>query len=496
MKEKEIVRRTQVVHAKRIGPTLTPDRSRVLMRPFFPVKKEIAIRIVNQVMTLSDVDVTNLLKQVLGEFEDRHQNVEQIFKNRFNQVQKFILGLENITSERQTLIGSYFSHEYSPESAALFNPSIVLHPDQAGLPVGSIRFILSLRATGEGHISSITFRTGNISAQHRVTLTSSVPLIVEPRPIINLVYEKQLFTRKLQEAGLHNSFCRKVLGQLPEEFILDDLRRALEVERKKIDSFDTDIDRAAHGILLLAESNFEVEFDPKSQTSQRVLFPSVPSQSNGIEDARFVRFCEDDNTNTYYATYTAYDGKITLPQMLETKDFVHFKFLTLNGPAVQNKGMALFPKKINGRYAMLSRQDDENILLMYSDNIHFWQTPTLLLRPVEPWEFVKIGTCGSPIETDEGWLVLSHGVGAMRKYCLGAFLLDLNDPSRVIGRLREPLLVPNESEREGYVPNVVYTCGAILHGTELIIPYAMSDYGTSFASVHLFDLLAAMKDSL
>jgi predicted GH43/DUF377 family glycosyl hydrolase len=485
-------KKIKTVHAKRIGPTLTPDRSRVLMRPFFPVKKEIARRIVLQVMSLSDIEVSDLLKQVLGEFENRHEHVELIFNNRYLQVQRFIGSLEDISVERQTLIGSYFSHEYSPESAALFNPSIVLHPDQTGLPSGSIRFILSLRATGEGHISSITFRTGNVNAKHRVTLTPSVPFVVEPKPITNLVYEKGLFTRKLQEAGLHNSFCKQVLEQLQEKFILDDLRRVLEEESRKMGSFDVITDRAAHGILLLAESNFEVEFNVNSQTSQRVLFPSVPSQSNGIEDARFVRFEEDDHSYTYYATYTAYDGKITLPQMLETKDFVHFKFLTLNGPAVQNKGMALFPKKINGAYAMLSRQDDENILLMYSDNIHFWQTPTLLLKPKEPWEFVKIGTCGSPIETDAGWLVLSHGVGPMRRYCLGAFLLDLKDPSRVIGRLREPLLVPNEAEREGYVPNVVYTCGAVLHGHELIIPYAMSDYGTSFASVGLDDLLDAM----
>ncbi|MBK8395875.1 MAG: glycoside hydrolase family 130 protein [Leptospiraceae bacterium] len=482
----------ETVHAKRIGPTLTPDRSRVLMRPFFPVKKEIARRIVSQVMTLTDLEVTDLLTQVLGEFEDRHEHVELIFKNRYLQVHKFIGDLEDTSVERQTLIGSYFSHEYSPESAALFNPSIVLHPDQTGLPSGSIRFILSLRATGEGHISSITFRTGNINAKHRVTLTPSVPFVVEPKPITNLVYEKGLFARKLKEAGLTNYFCGQVLEQLDEKFILDDLRTVLEKESKKMGSFDVIIDRAAHGILLLAESNFEVEFNINSQTSQRVLFPSVPSQSNGIEDARFVRFEEEDHSFTYYATYTAYDGKITLPQMLETKDFVHFKFLTLNGPAVQNKGMALFPKRINGAYAMLSRQDDENILLMYSDNIHFWQTPTLLLKPKEPWEFVKIGTCGSPIETDAGWLVLSHGVGPMRRYCLGAFLLDLKDPSRVIGRLREPLLVPNEAEREGYVPNVVYTCGSILHGKELIIPYAMSDYGTSFASVGLEELLAAM----
>lgn len=256
---------------------------------------------------------------------------------------------------------------------------------------------------------------------------------------------------------------------------------------------DAMADSAANGMMLLAESNYEVHFNTSSHVSQRILFPSAPSQSNGIEDARFVRFKDDDGSYTYYATYTAYDGRITLPQMLETKDFIHFKFITLNGPAVQNKGMALFPRKINGQYAMLSRQDDENILIMYSDNIHFWETTKAILKPAYPWEFIKIGTCGSPIETKAGWLVLSHGVGAMRKYCIGAFLLDLKDPSRVIGRLHEPLIAPNESEREGYVPNVVYTCGSMLHDKELIIPYAMSDYATSFATVSLSTLLNAMK---
>jgi len=291
---------------------------------------------------------------------------------------------------------------------------------------------------------------------------------------------------------VENDFCRRVLDKLHEDFTLKELRRVLAASGLTATS-DATASHAARGILLLAESNYEVNFAADSRPSQRVLFPSAPSQSNGIEDARFVRFQKDDGSFTYYATYSAYDGKIALPQLLETPDFLHFKFNTLNGPAVQNKGMALFPRKINGQYAMLSRQDDENVLLMFSDNVHFWQTPKVLLKPAEPWEFCKIGNCGSPIETEAGWLVLSHGVAAMRKYCIGAFLLDLNDPLRVIGRLREPLLSPNESEREGYVPNVVYTCGALLHGRELIIPYAMSDYAASFAAVPVDHLIAAMQ---
>lgn len=481
------------IHAKRIGPTLIPDRSRVLMRPFYPSSDDIARRIAARVLALSEEDVSRLLSQVLGEFEDRHEQMENIFRNRFEHVRRYLGEAWDASTERQALIGAHFTHEYSPESAALFNPSIVPHPDQTGLHKGALRFILSLRATGEGHISSITFRTGIVSAQNRITLTPPVPFVTEPERVPNAAYEKALFCRKLQEAGVQNDFCQRVLDQLPEVFMLDDLHRVLTAELRQTDTADATADRAVRGILLLAESNYEVNFAPGIRITQRVLFPSTASQRNGIEDARFVRFHNDDGSFTYYATYTAYDGKITLPQLLETPDFLHFKFSTLNGPAVQNKGMALFPRKINGRYAMISRQDDENILLMFSDNIHFWQAPKVLLSPAQPWEFIKMGNCGSPIETEAGWLVLSHGVGAMRKYCLGAFLLDLNDPMRVLGRLREPLLAPNEAEREGYVPNVVYTCGALLHGRELIIPYAMSDSATSFATVPLDELLAAME---
>ncbi len=481
------------IHAKRIGPTLVPDRSRVLMRPFRPTTDDISRRIVARVMALPEEEVVRLVSQVLGEFSNRHERVEDIFRKRFEQINIYLEPVARPSPERQMLIGAYFTNEYSPESAALFNPSIVPHPDQSGLPRGALRFILSLRATGEGHISSITFRMGTVSAQHRITLTPPVPFAAEPERVPNAAYDKGLFAHKLEEAGVQNDFCRRVLDQLRDDFTLKELHAVLLASGLTSETSDATAIRAARGILLLAESNYEVNFAPDSRVSQRVLFPSAPSQSNGIEDARFVRFQKDGGDFTYYATYTAYDGKIILPQLLETPDFVHFKFSTLNGPAVQNKGMALFPRKINGQYVMLSRQDDENILLMFSDNIHFWQTPRLLLPPAQPWEFVKIGNCGSPIETEAGWLVLSHGVGAMRKYCLGAFLLDLNDPMRVIGRLREPLLSPNETEREGYVPNVVYTCGALLQGRELIVPYAMSDSATSFATVALDELLAAME---
>ncbi|HEX3729061.1 MAG TPA: glycoside hydrolase family 130 protein [Opitutaceae bacterium] len=482
------------LHVKRIGPTLRPDHSRVLMRPFRPTTDDIARAVAGRVLGLPEVEVGRLLREVLAEFGNRHQAVQEFFQRRFRYIRDSLAAdWPELSVQRRALIGAYFTHEYSPESAALFNPSIVPHPDQSEVPEGALRFILSLRATGEGHISSITFRVGVISAQHRVSLQPPVAFAVEPERVPNAVYETPLFARKLDEAGVRNTFARAVLEQLGTTFTADQLHQTLERERASTAESPAVADRAARGMLLLAESNYEVRFDPAQPVSQRVIFPSSPSQSNGIEDARFVRFVDDDGQATYYATYTAYDGKIILPQLLETADFVHFRFITLNGPAAQNKGMALFPRRIGGRYVMLSRQDDENILLMFSDNLHFWEAPQVLLTPAQPWEYIKIGNCGSPIETEAGWLVLSHGVGAMRKYCLGAFLLDLEDPTRVIGRLRQPLLSANEAEREGYVPNVIYTCGAILHRGEVIIPYAMSDSATSFASVPLDDLLRAME---
>ena len=286
---------------------------------------------------------------------------------------------------------------------------------------------------------------------------------------------------------------RQVLQQLGDNFTLRELRDRLGLTEKELNARDQETESVARKILTLAQSNYEVQFEPGSRVSERVLFPTTPSQSNGIEDARFVAFQNDDGSHTYYATYTAYDGRLILPQFIETPDFLHFKFVTLNGPAVQNKGMALFPRKINGQYAMLGRQDYENIYIMFSDHLHFWHSTQLLLKPASPWEFIQMGNCGSPIETDAGWLVISHGVGPMRKYCIGAFLLDRDDPTKVLGRLREPLIKPDGGEREGYVPNVVYSCGSLIHQGLLVIPYAMSDYATTFATVPVAEVLAAME---
>ena len=400
---------------------------------------------------------------------------------------------QRLSEERELLLGGYFTHEFSLEAAALFNPSIVPHPDQSGLPPGSLRFILSLRATAEGHISSITFRTGLLDANNNITIDAPTRYSLEPMQVPNASYEKRLFERKLQELGLVGDFNRQVLNGLGDTFTLEELRTSVSLAVKQLRVPDQETRSVARETLMLAQSNYEVQFAPDSCLSERVLFPATPSQSNGIEDARFVLFQNEDGTRTYYATYTAYDGKMILPQFLETSDFLHFKFITLNGPAVENKGMALFPRKINGLYAMLGRQDAENIYVMFSDHLHFWHSMQLVLEPSFPWEFIQLGNCGSPIETEAGWLVISHGVGPMRKYCIGAFLLDRDDPTKVIGRLPEPLIKPNKNEREGYVPNVVYSCGSLLHGRQLIIPYGMSDYATTFATLPLDEVLAAME---
>lgn len=482
-------------HVKRTATILKPDQSRVLLRPFTPGNRQRIGGIIARIMSLPEDRVGPMLDEVGAEFSPRHQQISKLFRERFEEVCELLSLDEEVSEQRQLLIGSYFLAEYSLESAALFNPSIVPHPDQSDLSPGALRFILSLRATGEGHISSLTFRTGVLHADHRIEILPAAGFLTEPHQIPNPLYEKALFERKLFELGLSNDFTRRVMNRLGETFPLEALRTSVkEVKQSRLaDGMGQEHKNAARGIWMLARSNFEVQFQPEQQLSERILFPATPAQRNGIEDARLVCFQNDDGTHVYYATFTAFDGEVVLPELVETLDFLRFRFITLNGPAAQNKGMAIFPRKINGLYAMLSRQDNENMYLMFSDNIHFWHEYKLLLKPTFPWELVQLGNCGSPIETEAGWLVLSHGVGPLRKYCIGAFLLDRDDPSRVIGRLREPLLKPNQSEREGYVPNVVYTCGALLHNGELIIPYGLADHATGFATVPLDEVLAAMR---
>ncbi len=369
------------------------------------------------------------MHEVLENFEGRHRNLLDIFEKRAAEMEDALEPHAQLNKTQRGLIGAYFLNEYSFEASALFNPSIVRHPDQTGAPEDGCRFILSLRAVGEGHVSSLTFRSGTIAADGSVS--------VDP-------------TARLASVPMVSSRAAMTNG--------DDV---------------------------------EVIFGPDEELSERVIFPITEAQSNGIEDARFVEF-NDNGQRTFYATYTAYSGRAIRSELLATKDFQSFRMTPLGGSASRNKGMALFPRKIDGRYAMISRQDNENLYLIYSDDLYAWEGGRSILQPMYPWEFVQIGNCGSPIELDDCWLLLIHGVGPIRKYSIGAVLLDKQDPSKVLARSREPLVRPEPTQREGYVPNVVYTCGAMRHRDRIILPYAVSDSFSNFATITIAGLRQAV----
>jgi predicted GH43/DUF377 family glycosyl hydrolase len=429
---------TQSVFFNRQALHLRPDPARVVVRPFKPATeprdlnptdKTRANHIVDRVMALDAASVAALLSEVLENFFGRHRNLLETFESRADEMEAAFAGHPTFTQDQRRLIGAYFLHEYSFEAAALFNPSIVSHPDQSGVAQGARRFILSLRAVGEGHVSSLTFRSGLVAADGNVSVDPPARLASMPKV------------------------------RTPSA---EDLERV------------------------------ELNFNPDEDISERVIFPVLPSQSNGIEDARFVEF-DDRGTKTFYATYTAYTGRSIRSEMIETRDFARFRMTPLRGDAARNKGMALFPRKIAGKYAMIARQDNENLYLIYSDDLYCWNGGEAILKPKFPWEFVQIGNCGSPIELDEGWLLLTHGVGPVRRYAIGAVLLDKENPSKILARSREPLVRPEPSDREGYVPNVVYTCGALRHKERVILPYAVSDTFCTVATMKTAALLESLQ---
>jgi predicted GH43/DUF377 family glycosyl hydrolase len=431
---------SQATFLNRQALYLRPDPARVIVRPFKPATeprdlnptdKTRANHIVDRVLALNPEAVASQLADVLENFDGRHRNLLETFEARADVMEQALAAHGTFSNVQRQLIGAYFLNEYSFEASALFNPSIVPHPDQSDAPKGGLRFVLSLRAVGEGHVSSLTFRAGTIAADGSLSVDPTARLASSPR------------------------ISRRVPGP------------------------DGD--------------HIELTFNPEEELSERVIFPVTDSQSNGIEDARFVDF-SNGGRKLYYATYTAYNGRAIRSELIETTDFLSFRMSPLKGAASQNKGMALFPRKIGGKYAMIARQDNENLYLIYSDDLHTWEGGQAILKPEFPWEFVQIGNCGSPIELDEGWLLLTHGVGPVRKYSIGAALLDKNDPSRVLARSREPLLRPRPSEREGYVPNVVYTCGAMRHNDQIILPYAVSDTFANFATIKISTLLNAMQN--
>ncbi len=482
----------QKLKVKRTATQIAGDTSRVITRPHIPESTYRISRIIQRIVDLPEPAAENLLSQIMTDFSGRHENIGTIFERHINNVKDCFPRDVTQSDVKRALIGAYFTMEYAVESAALFNPSIIPHPDQSHLKKGSLRFVMSLRATGEGHVSSIVFRSGVLDRNNKFLLDPISDFVETPDLQPDPVYKRNVFQRKLNEMGAIHEISAHILDRMSEDFTYRELLDKIAVLRAEPLFSEEHQNRTFEVMRWLADSNYEVSFHADHRISERVIFPVSKNESRGIEDARFVQFFDDNQEFTYYATYTAYNGFTILPQLIETKDFIKFKVITLNGKAVQNKGMALFPRKIAGRYVMLSRQDGENNHIMFSDNIHFWQKTQIIQEPEYPWEFIQIGNCGSPLETDKGWIVLTHGVGPMRKYCIGAMLLDLENPAKVIARLEEPLIAPREEDREGYVPNVVYTCGAIFHGGVLVIPYGMSDIKTGIATVDVSELIECM----
>jgi predicted GH43/DUF377 family glycosyl hydrolase len=483
----------------RKGSKFLPDPTRVIAR-FHYTSDERSKNIIRNVLAMSDGEVTTALSQVLRGYSRRHRNISMIFETHFHKLSCLFeeLGIKpgKLNQSRKALMGSYFTMEYSIESAAFFNPSIVEDPDQSELGTDEKRVIFSFRATGEGHISSIVFRSAIIDKNNNLIIEPVGKMLAEAERIKRHNYNKKSFIRKLDE--MHD-FDNKispvfVLEKLGDSFTYGELKRAIE-ETRKTHQLTPNKEIIINQMMWLALSHYEIEFSLDSAISERVIFPISDAEKNGIEDARFVKFTEEDGEVTYYATYTAYDGMSILPKLLTTKNFYHFKGLPIHGELAQNKGMALFPKKIKGKYAMLCRIDGVNNYIAYSDNINIWREASLIQKPKFPWDLVQVGNCGSPIETEDGWLVITHGVGPMREYVLGASLYELDNPEKEIGRLKTPLLSPNAEEREGYVPNVVYSCGSIIHNGNLIIPYGMSDYSSTYASINLNELLNELKNS-
>jgi len=474
-----------------------PDPSRVITRFLF-LKDERSSKTIQSILYMSESEATTALSQILRDYSLRHRNISKIFERHFQKAVQFNTSLkldaESIKFPYNILIGAYFTSEYSIESAAFFNPSVVEHPDQSETGKGEKRVIISFRATGEGHISSIVFRTGILDNNNNLKVEPIGKMVEEAEHIRRHTYDKDSFRKKLDEMQEFHSTIPAglILDKLNENFTYGELRRCITETRQSL-NIAPDKEILFNQIIWLASSHYELQFSLDTNISERVIFPVSALEKNGIEDARFVKFIDDNNSVTYYATYTAYDGSSILPKIMDTRDFYNFRVLPVHGEIAQNKGMALFPRRVNGKYAMLCRLDGVNNYIAYSENITIWREAKLLQEPKFPWEFIQIGNCGSPIETSEGWLVITHGVGPMREYVLGASLFNLQNPEIEIGRLNSPLLVPNTIEREGYVPNVVYSCGSIIHNNDLIIPYAMSDYASTYATVDLRELLNELK---
>ena len=476
------------IHVTRRPEQLVSDDKRVILRYLDLVQPARIRSVFRRAAKVPAPEVAESLRQVKRRFSRRHKDLESTLIRNFEAVAHHVRDTGHLSDGQKLLIGAHFTMEYSIEAAALFNPSIVPHPDQDGLPSGSVRILLSLRATGEGHLSCIVFRRGVIDRRGTIALDPVPRHAYSVRPVPDRWIKKNEYRRRFANHGGQDDPVSFILKVLPDPFSIPQLRTALNRLRGSPD-VGIGFKRLTQTMLWMALSNYELNFPYDCLPSEMVIFPATPYEGRGMEDVRLVRFVSRSDQVWYYGTYTAFDGLHVYPMLLETMDFRNFRISTMSGRFARNKGMAIFPRKINGQYAMLSRHDGESLHLLRSKNLYVWDAAVKLQTPKESWELLQLGNCGSPIETDAGWLVITHGVGAMRQYSIGASLLDRRNPERLIGRLRRPLLVPTSREREGYVPNVVYSCGSMIHRGRLIIPYAVSDSRTSFASVSVRSLI-------
>ena len=487
---------TNSLAVRRASERLEPDRSRVITRLFVPGQEGFdhqdsrAGAVVARLIALDDAEAQAALDDVIARFDGVHRDLFATFRRHADELADRVNSDRTLSDTRRLLLGATFTSEFAIEGAAVCNPSIVAAPDQTGTPPASLRVVMSVRAIGEGHRSSIGFRTG--------VLDAAGDFVIDPPSryttagaTTRVPYEITVFRAELARLGIDGESTDYVLDPLGERFTpvelkeqLDRLRSSLATRRQGGQTIT-----AIHAI---AERTYGIHFDEDTDLAERVLWPSMPAESHGMEDARFVRFTEDDGTVIYYATYTAYDGNDIAQQLLATSDFRTFTSSPLVGAAAANKGLALFPRRIHGRFVALSRWDRETNAVAFADHPLEWRTAIACQSPERAWEMLQLGNCGSPIETDAGWLMLTHGVGPMRTYSIGALLLDLDDPTRIIGHLRHPILRPTDDEHDGYVPNVVYSCGAIVHAGALVLPYGIGDAAIRIATVDLSDLLAAL----
>lgn len=444
--------------------------------------------IVSKVLEFNEKKVEETLNQVFAEFDSRHYKFRENIMTNYYQIEQYLTSPQNLSDSRKLLLGAYFTKEYSIGAAALFNPSIVAHPDQSGLNEGELRFVMSLRATGEGHISSIEFRTGIISKNGDITIDALHPKLSVANKTNDQKYSKDFI---IKASKFYPEFHPLILEKLSQQFTK---KEALNLITELSKDTDINLISTLKALEEIFDRDYDIFFDEETPLSSRVIFPSSKTECMGMEDVRFVKF-EDKNETKYIGTYTAYNGKNIQPQIIETIDFISFKIRALYGNSIFDKGIALFSEKINGKYVMIGRQGGEYISIMYSDDLYFWDTYKTIQKPEREWELIQLGNCGSPVKTSAGWLLLTHAVGPLRKYVISATLLDLKNPEVVLASLDKPLISPNTNEREGYVPNVVYTCGYLQHSDKLVIPYAMSDSATSFATVNIETLLNELLKS-